>query len=59
MRGARVHVRQGAGTFVGLDKRRQYRRGVPVWEYWAVVRLDDGRTVRVPWVQVHDQVPKT
>jgi hypothetical protein len=58
VRGARVHVRQGAGIFIGLDKRRQYRRGVPVWEYWAVVKLDDGRTVRVPWVQVHEQVGK-
>jgi hypothetical protein len=56
---ARVHVRQGPGTFVGLDKRQRYRHGHPVWEYWAIVKLDDGRTVRVPWVSILDQVPKT
>jgi hypothetical protein len=56
---ARVHTNVGSGTFVGVDKLRQYRHGHPVWEYWAIVRLDDGRTVRVPWVSVHDQVPKT
>jgi hypothetical protein len=58
---ARVHTHLGSGEFVGVDKQRSYshQRGRLVWEYWAIVRLDDGRTVRVPWVNVHEQVGKT